>query len=250
MVRIVWPVAHKPAGFCIIAEGINAGRSVANSQPDHLNGDGCRRSGRRCTGTASRSRLLLMEKSSTSRPVAFTAACTSLTKGSAAVLGLMRTANRLAPGTSSCKSPKRFAVSSSAMLVTPVTLVAGPVEAAHEAGLDRVGAGIKNDRSSGGCGFGGECRRGAEQSYDHCHLTTNEVGRQYRQPPIVVLRPAVFDRDILALRLGHPANKFPVAGQSDGVLTSLWGSGDIPPCIGDGVSLVVGRRLLEERPRF
>jgi len=28
------------------------------------------------------------------------------------------------------------------------------------------------------------------------------------------------------------------------------GPGDIPPCIGDGGSLVIGRRLLEERPRF
>ena len=74
-----------------------------------------------------RSRLLLMEKSSASRPIAFTAACTSLTKGppTAAVLGLMRTANRSAPGTSSCKSPNRFAVSSSAMLVTPVTFAPG-----------------------------------------------------------------------------------------------------------------------------
>jgi hypothetical protein len=30
----------------------------------------------------------------------------------------------------------------------------------------------------------------------------------------------------------------------------LGGPGDIPPCIGDGGSLVIGRRLLEERPRF
>jgi len=28
------------------------------------------------------------------------------------------------------------------------------------------------------------------------------------------------------------------------------GPGDIPRCIGDGGSLVIGRRLLEERPRF
>src|SRR6476646_3167913 len=37
MVRIVWPVAHKPAGFCIISQSKNAGRSVANSKQDQLN---------------------------------------------------------------------------------------------------------------------------------------------------------------------------------------------------------------------
>ena len=34
---------------------------------------------------------------------------------------------------------------------------------------------------------------------DHGHLTANQIGRQRRQPIVLTFRPAVFDRDVLAL---------------------------------------------------
>jgi hypothetical protein len=37
----------------------------------------------------------------------------------------------------------------------------------------------------------------ATEHGDYGHLSANEVGRQRRQPIVMTLRPAVFDRDIL-----------------------------------------------------
>jgi hypothetical protein len=43
------------------------------------------------------------------------------------------------------------------------------------------------------------CRVAA--GYDYGALTANEIGRQFRQPIVLVFRPAVFDRKVLSLSI-------------------------------------------------
>src|SRR6516165_5979508 len=75
---------------------------------------------------------------------------------------------------------------------------AGPVEADDKTQCDRVTAGGKNDR------YGrGRCLRrqscGGGVGYDHRYAAANEIGCERRQPIGLHLRPAVFDRHIMAL---------------------------------------------------
>ena len=53
--------------------------------------------------------------------------------------------------------------------------------------------GMRRGRSLG-------CKRGRSRGRgDHGHLTMNQIGRHRRQPIIVVLGPAVFDRHVLTV---------------------------------------------------
>src|SRR5262249_857240 len=54
----------------------------------------------------------------------------------------------------------------------------------------------KHDRNGRGCSLGSKAPRRAVHG-DHGYLATNQIGRKRRQPIIVALRPAVFDRQIL-----------------------------------------------------
>ena len=212
MVRVVWPVAHKPAGFCIIAEGINAGRSVPNSKHDHVNATAVEdRVGavqKRISAFLRKGRKSCVEVATAAHGEEFNFSpdrlhrCLHLVnKGltNCRSIGIDEDSKPIGARYKLVQEPESLYRKLFGHAGDAGDVGARPVEAAHETGLDRVGTGIKNDRDSRRCGFGGECRRGAEQSYDHCHPTINEVRCQYRQPPIVVLRPAVLDRDILAL---------------------------------------------------
>ena len=72
-----------------------------------------------------------------------------------------------------------------------------PVEAGDEAVADRIAAGCEDDRDRRGCGLGRNCRRGVGRS-DHCHLTAYQIGCEVGQSIVLVLRPAILDRHILA----------------------------------------------------
>jgi hypothetical protein len=76
-------------------------------------------------------------------------------------------------------------------------IAARSVEAGNEANFHRVLGGREDDRNRRGCPLGGERRRCAKRG-DHGDLTTHQIGCLLRQPIIVALRPAVFDRHILA----------------------------------------------------
>src|SRR5262245_11516602 len=56
-----------------------------------------------------------------------------------------------------------------------------------------------DDRDRRGCRFGRERRSGTSARDDYVDPSTNEVGRQGRQPVELALRPAVFDRHVLPL---------------------------------------------------
>src|SRR5262249_1995295 len=77
-----------------------------------------------------------------------------------------------------------------------------PIEARNKTGLDRVECGGEDDRYRAGQSFGGACR-GSTGSGNHGHSPTNEISRQFRQPALVILAPAEFDRHVAALALAH-----------------------------------------------
>jgi hypothetical protein len=83
-------------------------------------------------------------------------------------------------------------------LVTPVNVAARPVQAADEPKRHWVEPDLEDDRDSRGCRLGRECRGRAGRG-NRGHLTADQLGRQCRQPTGFILRPAVLDRDILAL---------------------------------------------------
>jgi hypothetical protein len=78
-------------------------------------------------------------------------------------------------------------------------IAARAAEAWHDTGLHRVSAGGKYDRNGvGRCLRGkGSCR--ANRCDDDRHQTLHQIGRQVREPAVVAVRPAEFDRDIAAL---------------------------------------------------
>ena len=73
-----------------------------------------------------------------------------------------------------------------------------PIETRDEAVLNRVTAGCEDDRDFRVRGFGRNAPMGAVRS-DHRHLTAYQIGSKVRQSIILVLRPAILDRHILAL---------------------------------------------------
>jgi hypothetical protein len=57
----------------------------------------------------------------------------------------------------------------------------------------------EDDRNGRGRGFGRECRRYEVWRDDDGHPAANQIGRQFRQPIILTVRPPIFDRNVLAL---------------------------------------------------
>src|SRR5262249_48988234 len=76
-------------------------------------------------------------------------------------------------------------------------VAARPAEAGDEAVPDRVAAGHEHDRHGRGCGLGRERR--IVVADDHRHRTADQISDQRRQAIKVILRRAVFDRDVLIL---------------------------------------------------
>src|SRR5262249_53341995 len=90
-------------------------------------------------------------------------------------------------------------------------VAARPVEAGDEAVPDWVAAGCEDDRYRRGCGLGCNCRQGVVRS-DHCHLTAYQIGCELGQSIVLVLRPAILDRHILALAVVAFADALPECG--------------------------------------
>ena len=104
----------------------------------------------------------------------------------------------LAVGTSSCSNSSRFGANSTSSVVTPVTLPPGRLRLAtspSSTGSPPVRRRSESSRSPPlprapqAC-----CRARRSRSPD-----ANQIGRQCRQPIVLTLRPAVFDRHVPAL---------------------------------------------------
>ena len=78
-------------------------------------------------------------------------------------------------------------------------IAARPVQAGDQPERDRIGAGEEHDRNGPGRGLGGEHAEHLAGDGDHRDLSADQVGRQRRQPVVLLLRPAIFDRDVAAL---------------------------------------------------
>ena len=71
------------------------------------------------------------------------------------------------------------------------------VQVSDEPKPDRVASQFEDDRNCGGRRLCHEYRRSSDRSYDS-HTTFNQIRRHRGQPINLLLRPVVFDRNILA----------------------------------------------------
>jgi hypothetical protein len=85
------------------------------------------------------------------------------------------------------------------MLVIPVMLPPGSVEAGDQSGFNRVLGDEKDDWDGRGRGLSRAGRRRAARSSEDGNSGVGELGRQCRQSLIAALGPSVFDRHVLAL---------------------------------------------------
>jgi len=76
-------------------------------------------------------------------------------------------------------------------------IAARPGKAGDKTQLDRVFAADENDGDRRGCGLDRECSRSG--GGDHSNTATNEIGRQRWQSIGLIVGPAIFDRDVLAI---------------------------------------------------
>jgi hypothetical protein len=115
----------------------------------------------------------------------------------AGLAGSTSTAIRVAAGTSWRRSSNRLAANSPARKLIPVMLPPAG-EAGDQAHSDRVLAGEENDRDS--CLRGLDCeRRGVSGRNHHRDAAANQIGYQRGQPIALIVAPAIFDTDVLAL---------------------------------------------------
>ena len=147
----------------------------------------------------SRSLSVLAFTTTSCRPSVRAAACRSaMMDWVAGKAGSARTPNRAALGINSRSNCNCFGASSASKMVDAGDVRAGPVEAGDKTQCDRVTAGAKDDR------YGrGRCLRrqrcGGAGGYDHRYAAADEIGCKRRQPIVLILRPAVLDRHVLAL---------------------------------------------------
>jgi hypothetical protein len=98
-----------------------------------------------------------------------------------------------------------------------------PVQAGHQAKLDRVTGRLEDDRNGSGRTFGCEgCGRAGR--CDHAYPSAHQIGHQSRKSIVVPLRPMVFDRDVLALDVTSFAYALPKCGPE---VLVLFGCADI-----------------------
>src|SRR6516225_2393907 len=133
------------------------------------------------------------------------AACTCFVVDSAiaGLPGFIRRAMVVAVGTSSCSTSSCFGPSSTPIEVAPVMLPPGLLRLATSPSAIRIARCREDDGYRGGCRFGSERCRMATGCGNHGHLSANQIGRQCRQSIVLVLRPAILDRDVVAFDIAN-----------------------------------------------
>ena len=119
----------------------------------------------------------------------------------------------MAFGTSSEMIPSRLGTNSVVNRVAPVTLPPGRLRAGDEAVLDRVAAGLEHDRNGRGRRLGGKRRGRAAGGGDDGDLAAHEFCGQRGQAIVVIIRPAIIDRDVLAFGVAGFGETLMEAGQ-------------------------------------
>jgi hypothetical protein len=77
-------------------------------------------------------------------------------------------------------------------------VAARSVQAGDKTSFDRITSGAKNDRNGPARSLDRHCRGRALWRHNYGHSTVNQIGGQFRQALIDIVRPAEFDRDIAA----------------------------------------------------
>src|SRR5262249_32065338 len=90
----------------------------------------------------------------------------------------------------------------------PSDISAWPVELGDEANLHRLARGCEDDWNCIGCRLGGQ-RRGGGTCVNDRDLAANQIGRQGREPIILVFCPAVFDPNIAVLNIARVVQALP-----------------------------------------
>ena len=103
----------------------------------------------------------------------------------------------VAVGTSSCSNSSRFGATSTFNVVTPVTLPPGRFRLATRPICTGSLAVVKTMGIVVVAAFAARCP--GRIGDDHGHLTTNQLSRHRRHSVVLPLRPAIFDRHVLAL---------------------------------------------------
>src|SRR4051794_13159375 len=91
-----------------------------------------------------------------------------------------------------------------------------PIQAGDKSNLDRVASGHEYDWNRRGCCLGRLCSRAV--CGNHVHSSSNEIGCQFWQPIVSILRKAVFDRHVLAFDIAALFQTSTPGAQKVGVL--------------------------------
>src|SRR5450759_3216739 len=94
------------------------------------------------------------------------------------------------------------------------------VEAGDKAELDRVAAGIENNRNRRGRRLGGACCCNAGCDDDR-HLTPHQIGYHHRQPFVLALCPTEFDFYVAALTEAGLVKAFAECGHQGSVFVAV-----------------------------
>ena len=165
---------------------------------------------------------------------------------SRALAGLTSTATRVAAGTSSRRSSSRFATNSAVKKLMPVRLPPGRARLATRPSLTGSSA---TPKTMGIVVVAALAANAAATSArgDHGNPSANQFGRQRRQPIELILGPAVFDRDVLALDIAGVFEALAKCAQTvRDTCQAIWGRGTRSPA-----SLAAARapRAAMRRPR-
>jgi hypothetical protein len=90
-------------------------------------------------------------------------------------------------------------------------------KAGHETQLDRVAARFKDDRNGHGCCLCCDRRRSAGRR-NHGYLAAHQIGHHHRQAVVSIIRPAVFDQNILAIDVASFGKTFVKSCQLSAVI--------------------------------
>src|SRR5262249_5284392 len=97
--------------------------------------------------------------------------------------------------------------------VYPSCVAAGPAQTGDKSHLDRIRTTAEDDRNRYGRRHRGSRCCIASSRGDHRHLPLDQIGGQRRQPVIAALRPAILDRDVLALDVATFLQPHPKCGR-------------------------------------
>src|SRR4051794_30192424 len=78
-------------------------------------------------------------------------------------------------------------------------IAARTVEAGYQTDFDRIRPDAEDDRNGRGRGFGRKCRNRAARCGDYGHPAVYQISGQFRQPSVVIVPKAKFDRHVAAL---------------------------------------------------